>query len=90
MYIENVIVGSPIVSEESMFSTDADDWANNERQKTVHTDERFLPKILVDIGVVPSISEVRRNKPVLMCNLDTLDFIEVKWGKRKIWILVGN
>ena len=90
MYVENVVIGSPIVSEESMFSTDLDDWFNNERQKTVHTDERFLPKILVDIGVVPSINEVRRNKPNLMRNLGSLDFIEVKWGKRKVWMLVGN
>ena len=90
MYIENIVIGSPIVSEESMFSADAEDWTNNEKQKTIYTDERFLPKILVDIGIAPSISEVRRNKPSLMCNLNTLDFFEVKWGKRKVWVLVGN
>lgn len=90
MYIENVVIGKPIINESVMFSTSQEDWVHVEKNKTVYTDERFLPKILVNLGIVPSVSEVRRNKPELVKTLDSLDFIEAKWGKRKLWILVGG
>lgn len=63
-----------------------------EREKTYFTDERFLPRILVDIGIYPSINEIRRNKPELIKTLDRLDFIDgLKVSKkRKIWILIGE
>ena len=61
------------------------------------TEERFLPRILVDLGIYPSVSEIRRNKPELMITLDTPDFIDgidetgLKVSKkRKLWILVGE
>lgn len=75
-YIENIVIGRPISSPESMFSTDDKDWKNNESEKTYYTEERFLPRILVDIGVYPSVSEIRRNKSELMINLDKVDFID--------------
>lgn len=55
-------------------------------------EERFLPRILVDISIYPSISEIRRNKPELMVSLDNFDFIDgIKVSKkRKLWILVGE
>ena len=55
-----------------------------------YTEERFLPKIMVDLGIVKSISEVRRNKPELIINLNKLDYLEIKWGKSYLFILVGN
>ena len=75
-----------------MFSKDEDDWNNVEKEKTYYTDERFLPRILVNIGIYPSVNEIRRNKPELMVGLDKLDFIDnFKVNKRrKLWILVGN
>lgn len=90
MYIENIIIGKPVVNEYEIFAIDIDDWEKNEKEKTLYTDERYLPKIMVNCGIVKSISEVKRNKPQLCITLDSLDFIELKWGKRKLWIVVGN
>lgn len=49
-------------------------------------------KILVELGIYPSISEIRRNKPDLMVSLDRLDFLDnLKISKkRRLWILVGE
>ena len=92
MYIENIVIGKPIVEPSIMFSLDEDDWERIEKEKTYYTDERFLPRILVDIGIYPSVSEIRRNKPELMVTLDKLDFIDnLKVSKkRRLWILVGE
>lgn len=92
MYIENIVIGKPIVEPSTMFALDEEDWKNVEEEKTYYTEERFLPRILVDIGVYPSVSEIRRNKPELMVTLDKLDFIHnLKASKkRKLWILVGE
>lgn len=92
MYIENIVIGKPIVSEKDMFSINDNDWNEIEKDKTYYTDERFLPRILVDIGVYPSISEIRRNRKDLMITLDKLDFIDkLKVAKKKyLWILVGE
>ena len=92
MYIENIVIGDPIVEPSSMFAKDEDDWNNVEKEKTHFTQERFFPRILVNIGIYPSINEIRRNKSELMVNLDKLDFIDcLKVSKkRKVWILVGE
>ena len=92
MYVENIVIGTPIVEPASMFALDEDDWNSIEREKTYFTSERFLPRILVDLGIYPSVNEIRRNKPELVRTLDSLDFIDglkVK-KKQKIWILVGE
>jgi hypothetical protein len=89
-YIENIVIGKPIVDESVMFASDIDDWNNNEKEKTLWTDKRNFAAILKDLGVVDSISEVRRNKPNLCVPMNNLDFIEIKWGKRKFFVLVGE
>ena len=91
-YIENIVIGTPIVSPESIFASSDNDWNAIEKEKTYYTDERFLPRILVDLGIYPSISEIRRNKPQLVKSLDILDFIDGLKAKkkRKLWILVGE
>ncbi|MBC5688096.1 hypothetical protein H8S37_04000 [Mediterraneibacter sp. NSJ-55] len=91
-YIENIVIGKPLVSPEEMFSTGTTDWIRMECDKTYYTEERFLPRILVNISVYPSISEIRRNKPELMVSFDNFDFIDgIKVSKkRKLWILVGE
>ena len=91
-YIENIVVGKPIIDPTYIFSVDENDWDNIEKEKTYYTNERFLPRILVDLGVYPSVSEIRRNKPQLMVNLENIDFIaDLKVSKkRKMWILVGE
>lgn len=98
MYVENIVIGKPIVEPSTMFSLNEDDWERIEKEKTYYTDERFLPRILVDIGIYPSVNEIRRNKPELMVALDKLNFIGGdKEGKglkvsknRRLWILVGE
>lgn len=92
MYVENIIIGKPIVEPSTMLSLDEDDWNRTEKEKTYYTEERFLPRILVDIGIYPSINEIRRNKPELMIELNQLDFLDnLKVSKkRRLWILVGE
>ena len=62
------------------------------KEKIYYTEERFLPRILVDIGIYPSVSEIRRNEPELMIGLNKLDSIDnMKVSKkRRLWILVGG
>lgn len=89
-YIENIVVGKPIVDPSEIFAKDKEDWEQIEKEKTIWTEERSLAVILKDIGVVKSVSEVRRNKPQLCIKLDNLDYMEIKWGKRKLFVLVGE
>jgi len=87
---QNVVIGEPLVNPSELLSNgDSTDW-NNEKKQTFFTDNRYLPKILKDIGIVPSISEVKRNKPQYDINLTVPDFIVVKWGKKVIYIVVGK
>jgi len=92
MYVENIVIGNPIIEPSLIFANDEDDWNRVEKEKTYYTDERFFARILVDLGIYPSVNEIRRNKPELIRTLDNLDFIDgLKVSKkRKLWILVGN
>lgn len=91
-YIENIVIGKAVASPELMFSLDKEDWDKIELEKTYYTEERFLPRILVELGIYQSISEIRRNKSQLMISLNDVDFIDnLKVSKkRKLWILVGE
>ena len=90
-YIENIVIGTPLVSAKELLSANDNDWANVEFEKTLFTNERYLPNILVQLGIYPSISEIRRNKPELMIRLDKIDFINIKpKKKRPLWIIVGE
>lgn len=62
----------------------------NEKEKTYYTEERFLPKILVEIGATKSVNEIRRNRKDLLVTLNELAYLEIKLGKRRLFILVGN
>lgn len=87
---QNVVIGTPICESWMMFACDQEDWENNEKKLTLFTEERFLPRILVECGVVKSANEVRKNKSELVKTLDEVDFVEVKWGKKKVFIQVGE
>ena len=90
-YIENIVIGTPLVSAKELLSANDSDWANVEFEKTLFTNERYLPNILVQLGIYPSISEIRRNKPELMIRLDKIDFINIKPKKKHpLWIIVGE
>ena len=92
MYIENIVIGTPISSPSLMFAEDERDWQQVESEKTYYTNERFLPRILVELGIYPSISEIRRNKPELMITLNEIDFIDSLKVKKKrwLWMLIGE
>lgn len=83
-YVENIVIGTPIAELPQMFASDENDWNKVEAEKTYYTDERFLPRILVNLGIYLSISEIRRNKPQLMVSLDKVDFISnLKVSKKR-------
>lgn len=92
-YVENIIIGCPIVKDvELMFAKDLTDWHNNEAEKTIliPTGINNIAELLVLLGIVKSKSEVRRNKPELCKVFDKPDYIEVKWGKRRLYVLIGQ
>lgn len=107
MHIENIVIGTPIVSFESIFSDDSPKCIEIEKEKTIWTEERFIPRILagditasfykngelvtetINLGIATSVSEVRRNRKDLVRTLDKLDYEEIKYGKRRLYILVG-
>ena len=90
-YIENIVIGTPLVSAKELLSANDSDWVNVEFEKTIFTNERYLPNILVQLGIYPSISEIRRNKPELMIRLDKIDFINIKPKKKHpLWIIIGE
>ena len=89
MYL-NIVIGTPLVDPAPLLAYDKKDWECIEQKHTFLTNQRFLPAILRDAGVVPSISEVRRNRSDLVVTLDKLDCFWVKWGKKKLYIIVGE
>ena len=88
--IQNIVIGEPLIESWHMFSNSEADFEANDKQNTLFTEERFLPKLMVEAGIVKSINEVRRNRPELVKSLDTPDFLEIKWGKKRLFIQVGN
>ena len=87
---ENIVIGTPLVDPSTLFSSSEEDWTNIEKPKTLFTEERNLPRLMKEAGVVSSISEVRRNQPKLCVDLNTPDFLKIKWGKKFLFILVGE
>ena len=88
--IENIVIGTPLVDPSIIFSKNAEDWDKVEKEKTLWTTERNLPHLMKEAGIVSSISEVRRNQPKLCVDLNEVDFLKIKWGKRFLFILVGE
>lgn len=88
--VRNIVIGKPLVEPKDLLALNDNDWENAEKEITTFTNERWLPAIMVQSGVVSSISEVKRNKPQLVKMLDALDFLEIKWGKSRLYIIVGE
>lgn len=86
---QNVVIGKPIVDAAALLSFDREDWERNEINKTLFTDTRFLPAVMKEAGIVSSTGEVRRNRPELCITLNSLDCINLKWGKKFLYIVVG-
>lgn len=88
--IQNIVVGNILCDPSLLFADDIKDWEENERKMTLFTETRFLPAVLKEAGIVSSTSEVRRNRPDLVRTLDTIDFFQIKLGKKIVFIAVGN
>lgn len=86
----NVVVGTPLVEPFELLAASEKDWEENEEGVTLFTSERSLPRILKEAGVVNSTSEVRKNRKDLVIDLNEPDFMTVKWGKQRLFILVGT
>lgn len=89
---QNIVIGQPLVGMSDLVAFDLSDWMNNERKVTFFTQTRNLAFVLKEAGIVPSVSEVRRNKPDLVQTFpdDYTDCFWVKWGKKKIYVIVGK
>ena len=81
----NAMIGYPIVALSDLIPV-------NEFNETLVTSTRYLPKIMVEAGIVKSTSEVRRNRPDLCITFpdDMTDCITVKWGKKFLYIIIGK
>jgi hypothetical protein len=90
MKYQNVIIGKLLVEPHLLFAYDLEDWEKNEYHKTLFTNERYLPKIMVECGIAPSTSEVKRNRPDLETVLDDIGFLKIKYGQQFLFIAIGE
>lgn len=86
----NVVIGKPLVEPSTLLASDLTDWEETEKKNTLFTDNRYLPAVMKEAGVVSSTGEVRRNRPDLCITLDEIDCINIKWGKKRLYIIVGE
>lgn len=86
----NVVIGNPLVAASTLIALDGQDWENNEKKNTLFTETRYLPGIMKEAGIVKSTGEVKRNKPELAIMLNNPDCLWVKWGKRFLYVVVGE
>ena len=91
-YIENIVIGIPLVPCGVLISDGTTPDMLNEMEKNYFTNNHNIAQILKELEVVPSLNEVRRNQPMLISNLDKnyLDCFEVKWGKRRFYVVKGQ
>ena len=91
MYIENIVIGTPLVPAMTLLGVNTQDMIVEEQQ-TYFTSNRNIAQILKSIGIVSSINEIRRNKPELCVTIenDVLDCRWIKWGKRKFYVIIGR
>lgn len=88
--VQNIVIGTPLVGLDHLLAKDFEDWVKNERFQTLFTNERSLPVVLKEAGIAPSTGEVRRNRPELLITLDKPDCFWIKWGKKRVYIVVGE
>lgn len=86
----NVVIGKPLVDPKCLLALDDSDWHNNEQPQTLFTETRYLPAVMKEAGVVQSTSEVRKNRPDLNISLENPDYLWVKWGKKRLYVIVGE
>ena len=82
MFPENIVIGKPLVDLRLL-------GIENE-EVTVFDQEKFLPKLLKKYGFFKSISQIKKNRPDLLIELNKVDFIEFKIGHKRLWLIVGE
>lgn len=94
MYIENIIIGKPIVPLITLLGNETNPNDISWKEVTVFDEERYLPRLLVKYGFTTSANEIRRNRKDLNVILDKLDCLEITMGKGKnrkeIYIVIGE
>ena len=93
MYIENVVIGNPLVHPMELLAKNEEDWNQLEKDQTYFTYENYLPKILVEVGLAQSANQVRKNSPHLNITFDKSNpnFIKMKVNKKHfLYIIVGE
>lgn len=93
MYIENIVIGEPLVHPAELLAENKEDWENVEKEKTFFTNETYLPKILVEISISNSVSQVRKNSPQLNITFDISkpDFFKIKISKKRfLYVIIGE
>ena len=86
----NVVVGKPLVSLDTLLALNKEDWEQNEKKATLFTETRYLPAIMKEAGIVSSTNEVRRNNQKYNVTLDKPDCVMIKWGKKYLYIVIGE
>lgn len=86
----NVVIGKPLVDPKTLLALDDLDWKDNEQPQTLFTETRYLPAVMKEAGVVQSTSEVRKNRSDLNISLENPDCLWVKWGKKRLYVIVGE
>ena len=86
----NVVIGKPLVDPKTLLALDDLDWKNNEQPQTLFTETRYIPAVMKEAGVVQSTSEVRKNRSDLNISLENPDCLWVKWGKKRLYVIVGE
>lgn len=87
---QNVVIGNPIIPASQLLAYDERDWEENEKDQTLFTKTCFLPAVMKEAGIVKSTGEVIRNRKDLVITMDHPDFMEIKWGKKRLFVVVGE
>lgn len=86
--IHHIVIGKPLVDLWMLLGENKEDTSFLEN--TVFEEDRNLANLLVKHKFMPSKNEIRRNKPQLMITLEKPDFFEIKIGRKRVWIIVGE
>lgn len=86
--IQHIVIGKPLVDLWLLLGNNKED--NDFMEFTVFEEDRNLANLLVKHGFMKSKSELRRNRKDLLQILTKPDFFEVKIGKKRVWIIVGE
>lgn len=77
--IRDIVIGKPLVNIEVLGI-----------ENPYYTENRQLHEILIELGVFKSKQQIKKNRPDLIKELNELDCIDLKVGKNRFYIVVGE